>query len=88
MLLYIDTQTHRLLRVRMTLNGLASTQGAEVDVTYGDYQRRFGVLWPTDFDERIRVPFDLHAHHWKMKGLDVKAGKWSKRAEREAQPLP
>jgi hypothetical protein len=95
-LLFIDAKTHRLQRIRMTLNGLASTQGAEVDVTYADYQRRHGILWPTDFDERIRVPFDLHAHHWKMKGLDINrsltladiSGKsWSQKAAKPATPL-
>lgn len=63
-----------LRRVRMTLNGLDSTQGAEVDVTFRDFRRIAGVLWPTDFDERIRVPFDLHAHHWRMAGLDLNRG--------------
>ena len=33
-----------------------------------------GIVWPTDFDERIRVPFDLHAHHWRMLGLDLNRG--------------
>ncbi|MEO8354102.1 MAG: hypothetical protein ABI680_20430, partial [Chthoniobacteraceae bacterium] len=33
-----------------------------------------GIVWPTDFDERIRVPFNLHAHHWRMLGLDLNRG--------------
>lgn len=60
--------------VRMTLDGIESTRGAEVDVTFRDFRKIDGVLWPTDFDERIRVPFDLHAHHWKMLGLDTSRG--------------
>ena len=68
-ILSIDRATKQLRRVRMTLNGLESTQGAEVDVTFRDFRRIDGVLWPTDFDERIRVPFDLHAHHWRTLGL-------------------
>lgn len=70
----IDRASQQLRRVRMTLNGLESTQGAEVDVTFRDFRRIDGVLWPTDFDERIRVPFDLHAHHWQMVGLDINRG--------------
>ncbi len=73
-LLFIDRTTKQLRRVRMTLNGLDSTRGAEVDVTFRDFRTIDGVLWPTDFDERIRVPFDLHAHHWKMLGLDTNRG--------------
>lgn len=73
-ILFIDRATKQLRRVRMTLNGLESTTGAEVDVTFRDFRKIDGVLWPTDFDERIRVPFDLHAHHWKMLGLDTNRG--------------
>lgn len=73
-ILFIDRSTKQLRRVRMTLNGLESTRGAEVDVTFRDFRRIDGIVWPTDFDERIRVPFDLHAHHWKMLGLDTNRG--------------
>jgi hypothetical protein len=73
-ILFIDRATKQLRRVRMTLSGLESTLGAEVDVTFRDFRTIEGVLWPTDFDERIRVPFDLHAHHWKMLGLDINRG--------------
>jgi hypothetical protein len=72
--LFIDRATKQLRRARMTLNGLESTRGAEVDVTFRDFRRIDGILWATDFDERIRVPFDLHAHHWKMLGLDTNRG--------------
>jgi hypothetical protein len=74
LLLSIDRATKQLRRVRMTLNGLETTQGAEVDVTFQNFRRIDGVLWPTEFDERIRVPFDLHAHHWKVLGLDTNRG--------------
>lgn len=73
-ILFIDRTTKQLRRVRMTLNGLESTVGAEVDVTFRDFRKIDGVLWPTDFNERIRVPFDLHAHHWKVLGLDTNRG--------------
>ncbi len=96
-ILSIDRATKQLRRVRMTLNGLESSVGAEVDLTYRDFRRIDGVLWPTDFDERIRVPFDLHAHHWKMLGLDTNRGLraseitgsgFKNRAAHPAAPLP
>lgn len=73
-ILYIDRATKRLRRVRMTLNGLESTRGAEVDVTFRDFREIGGILWATDFEERIRIPFDLPAHHWRMLGLDLNRG--------------
>ena len=73
-LLSIDRATKLLRRVRMTLNGLGSTQGAEVDVTFRDYRTIGGIVWATDFVERIRAPFDLPAHHWRMVGLDLNRG--------------
>jgi hypothetical protein len=73
-ILSIDRASKQLRRLRMTLNGLESTRGAEVDVTFRDFRRIGGILWPTDFDERIRVPFDLHAHHWRILGLELNRG--------------
>ncbi len=96
-LLSIDRSTKQLRRLRMTLNGLASTQGAEVDVTFRDFRNVGGILWPTTFEERIRVPFDLHAHSWKLRGMDLNRGlsredlsvdDWSEKARRPASALP
>jgi hypothetical protein len=96
-ILFIDRASKQLRRVRMTLNGLESTRGAEVDVTFRDFRRIGGILWPTDFDERIRVPFDLHAHHWRTLGLEINRGfraadltpsGWKGRASAPTPPLP
>ncbi len=73
-ILHIDRSSKLLRRVRLTLNGLDSTRGAEVDVTFRDFKKIDGVLWPTDFDERIRSPFKLHAHHWNLRGLESNRG--------------
>lgn len=67
--LFIDRTSTQLRRVRMTLNGLESTQGAEVEVTFRNFRTIDEIVFPTDFDERIRVPFNLHAHHWRMSAL-------------------
>jgi hypothetical protein len=96
-LLSIDRNTKQLRRLRMTLNGLDSTQGAEVDVTFREHRTVGGILWPTDFEERIRVPFDLHAHSWKLRGMDLNRGltrddlsgqMWTEKASRPASRLP
>lgn len=95
--LSIEQSTRRLLRVRMTLNGLESTQGAEVDVTFSKFREVAGRLWPTEFHERVRAPFDLPAHHWRLVGLDVNRGFGRKElttrgflgsAAKSATPLP
>ncbi len=73
-LLSIDRKTGLLRRVRFTLEGLASTRGAEVDTTFGNWREIGGVLWPTEFFERIRAPLRLSAHRWKLLGLDLDRG--------------
>lgn len=94
-ILSIDRATRQLRRVRITINGLDTTQGAEADITFRDFITKGGVRWPTDFDEQIRVPFDLHAHHWRMLGLDLnrdltpadlRATGWTPRAAEPAAP--
>lgn len=96
-ILSIDRNTRRLLRVRMTLNSLESTQGAEVDVTFSKFCEVAGRIWPTEFHERVRAPFDLPAHHWRLMGLDVNRGfnreellieGFKGSAARPATPLP
>ncbi len=72
--LSIERRSGRLVRVRMTLDGLASTAGAEVDVTFGAFREVGGVVWPTEFVERIRSPFDLFAHRWTVEGLQLNRG--------------
>lgn len=95
--LSVDQKDKLLRRVRLTLNGLESTRGAEVDVTFSDFERHYGVLWPRGFDERIRSPFDLSAHRWRLVGLDVNRGLraadlsisgFRGKAETPAKPLP
>ena len=95
-ILHIDRSSKLLRRVRLTLNGLDSTRGAEVDVTFRDFKKIDGVLWPTDFDERIRSPFKLHAHHWNLRGLesnralstrDLKLVQWTRKATKPSAAI-
>lgn len=71
---WIGEETARLRRIQFSLNGLASTAGADVDVTFKDYQPDpdgFGTEWPRRFVERIRRPLDVKAHEWRMTDLKM-----------------
>ncbi len=73
--LYIDHQDRTLRRLRFSLEGLDSTQGAVVDVDLFDHQRVDGVLWPTRFIETLRRPIPaLPVHEWWVTGLDFNRG--------------
>ena len=70
---WVGQETKYLKRVQMSLFGLASTAGADVDLTYGYFQPGpDGTVWPRYFNERIRRPFDIQAHEWRMTKLELK----------------
>lgn len=74
-LLFIDRQDRLLRRVRFSMEGLASTQGAVVEVDFLDHREIAGVRWPTRFFERLRKPIpSLPVHAWRLTGLDVNRG--------------
>lgn len=97
---WFDRETFLLYRVHFTLEGHRNTKGAHADVTFSDYRRMHGRLWPTHFIERVRGPVDIHAHEWIMEGLDVDRGltlhdlgapgatAWSKAAAQPAARVP
>jgi hypothetical protein len=69
---WIGDRSKHLLRIQLTLEGLESTAGADVDVTFGDFQPGpHGTEWPRHFVERVRRPFDVKAHEWRMISLKV-----------------
>lgn len=73
--LFIDQQDRLLRRLRFSMEGLASTQGAVVEVDFFDHREIAGVRWPTRFFERIRKPIPmLPVHAWRLTGLDVNRG--------------
>lgn len=74
-LLSVGRESGILRRVRFTLNGLGSTRGAEVDVTFRNHQTIDGVLWATEYVERIRAPFRLAAHEWRLVSLETNTGR-------------
>jgi hypothetical protein len=74
-LLFIDAENHLLRRVRFTMEGLESTQGAIAEVDFFDHKEIAGVVWPTRFYERLRKPIpSLPVHDWRLIGLDVNRG--------------
>ena len=70
----IDSEHHWIRRVRITLNGLESTRGAVADVYLRDPIRIAGVLWPTNFYEELKRPFDSDVHHWRLTAIDLDRG--------------
>jgi hypothetical protein len=69
---WISQQDHRLRRLQFTLNGLESTAGADVDVTFSDFQNGpRGTEWPRHFLETVRRPLTVKAHEWRMTDLKV-----------------
>jgi hypothetical protein len=69
---WIGKDTGRLHRVQLSINGLASTRGADVDVTFRDFltTARHGT-WPLSFVETVRRPFPFQAHAWNITSLAV-----------------
>jgi hypothetical protein len=73
-ILWIDTDTARLFRIHMTLNGFETTQGAHVDTTFLAYRDVAGYLLPVRFHERVRGPLQIDAHTWWTTAIDVDRG--------------
>ena len=74
-LLYIDQENRLLRRVRFSLEGMESTQGAIAEVDFFDHREIVGVTWPTRFFERLRKPIpNLPVHDWRLIGLEVNRG--------------
>ena len=72
--LFIDRKERLMRRVRFTLDGLTSTQGAIAEVETFDHVTLHGVRWPTRFYERLLRPLPLPVHDWRLTGLDVNRG--------------
>jgi hypothetical protein len=72
--LYIDCRNRLTRRVRFTLEGFPSTQGAVAEVDFLEQEKRFGIVWPMRSVERVLHPIALLAHDWRITGLDVNRG--------------
>lgn len=72
--LCIDRRDRLTRRMRITLEGFERTRGAVAEVDTFDHERRFGVVWPMRFLERVVHPVAMPAHRWRITGLDVDRG--------------
>jgi hypothetical protein len=72
--LFIDVERRLMRRIRFSLEGLESTRGAIAEVDTFDHVALHGIEWPTGFYERLRRPFPLPVHDWRLTGLDVNRG--------------
>lgn len=69
---WISKDTGYLVRLQFTLNGLESTKGADVDVTFSNFKTLpGGSVWPTRFIERVQRPVNIRAHEWRMTSLSL-----------------
>ncbi len=67
---WIGHDSSLMKRFQFTLNGLDSTRGADVDVTFSDFRKvAGGSVWPRHFVESIHRPFPAKAHTWQMTSL-------------------
>lgn len=71
-IVWIGRDSSLMRRFQFTLTGMDSTRGADVDVTFSDYQKvSDGSVWPRNFVEYIQRPLRAKAHQWRMKSLKL-----------------
>ncbi|CAN5489896.1 hypothetical protein BH09PLA1_BH09PLA1_02390 [soil metagenome] len=70
----VDQDHHWVRRVRITVDGLASTRGAIVDIYLRDHVRIGGIVWPTTFFEELKQPFNAPVHRWRLTAIDYDRG--------------
>jgi hypothetical protein len=69
---WIGRDSLLMRRFQFTLNGLDSTRGADVDVTFSDFRKTAdGSVWPGNFVEYIQRPLLAKAHQWRMTSLKL-----------------
>ncbi len=72
--LWIHPDNDRLFRVHLTVDGFEGTRGAHVDTTFLAYRQVGRMLVPVEMNERLRSPFPLNVHRWRMTGADFNRG--------------
>ncbi len=70
----IDRGTRLMRRVRFSLEGLGSTQGAVAEVDCDEHVLLDGLRVPTRFHERLIRPAPLPVHDWRLTGFDADRG--------------
>ena len=71
-IVWVDTKNHLCRRIQFTLNGLESTQGSDVSVTFSNFVKtKDGSVWPSEFLEYVERPIHIKAHQWKLLELSA-----------------
>ncbi len=70
----IGRTDRRFKRIRFSIEGLASTRGAVVEVDYFDYFDQGGVQFPRRLFERVKRPIAVPVREWWLTGLDLNRG--------------
>jgi hypothetical protein len=69
---WIGEETKRLHRVQMTLLGLESTAGADVDVVFSEWRTGpKNTTWAGRYVEHVQRPILTKAHEWQLDSLTV-----------------
>lgn len=67
---WIGRESKLLRRVQFTIEGVETTQGADVSVDFSNFKTASdGSIWPTHFLEYVERPIHIKAHEWKMLSL-------------------
>lgn len=69
---WVSKNNGLLRRFQFSLNGMESTQGADVDVVFSEHRTAAdGSVWPRHFVEWIQRPILAKAHDWRMTSLTL-----------------
>ncbi len=77
--LWIDPDSSLTYILEVTLKGYPKTKNAHVNVRYLEYQQfsknnQYRFTIPTNIIERVLAPINVHAHTWRVTGLDLNRG--------------
>ena len=71
-IVWIGKDSGLMRRFQFSLNGLDSTRGADVEVTFSDHWKAAdGSIWPGHFIETIERPILTKAHDWRLTSLQL-----------------
>jgi len=69
---WIGKTSGLMKRFQFSLNGVESTRGADVDVTFSEHWKaKDGSIWPGHFIEYIQRPILTKAHDWRLTALTL-----------------
>lgn len=72
--MWIDRSTRLARRLWISADALPSTRGVVAEIDLLDMRELGGLRVPTRFFERLKRPFPLDVHQWRLTGFDVDRG--------------